>query len=129
MHKEWLVADGGPRTQDGETQPEWLALPNVDTGYARRNDIFYGLQHVSLAAFGLCPFELGIRIKVFLDCPFCAARYKNQLGRSGSYRFFHRILNKWLVYNGQHFFRTCFGSWQETGATPRNGKYCRSDWL
>ena len=35
-------------------------------------------------------------------------------------RFFHRVLNKRLVHDGQHFLRHGLGGGQETRAQPRD---------
>ena len=40
-----------------------------------------------------------------------------------SARFFHRVLNKRLVHDGQHFLRHGLGGGQETRAKPGNGQH------
>ena len=55
--------------------------------------------------------KLKVIVKMIFNCTFTGAGNKNHVGNACPHRLFNRILNQWLIDNGQHFFWICFGDW------------------
>lgn len=43
----------------------------------------------------------------------------DDVGDTCRYSFFDKVLYDWLIHDGKHFFRLCFGGWQKAGSKTR----------
>jgi hypothetical protein len=109
--------------QNGMTEAQRLSLANVNAGNAGRDNAPDGLEQIRLAGVCQRPFQLGIGVEMVLDRSLGRTGHEYKLRCTGSNGFLHRVLDKRLVDNGQHFFGTGFGCRQESGSSACDWKY------
>ena len=94
-----------------EDHAAWLDLGGFQNGEFR--GLALGLQAVD---------QLAGDIKIILQRALAAGRHENQPLDAGGQRFVHRILQQWLVDDGEHFLGHGLGGRQEARALAAHRK-------
>ena len=67
VHEERLVTNSRPCTKDGVTQPQRLALPDINTRHTFRNDILNGPEQLVLPGLRQRPLEFRVCVEMIFD--------------------------------------------------------------
>jgi hypothetical protein len=90
-----------------------------------------GVQNLLKATLVTFLFELSFDfccpVEVVLQSILVAPRNHQHIVETGIDRFFHHILNRWLVDNRKHLFRHRLGGRQKASAKAGRGDYCFAD--
>ena len=101
-------------------RPERRWLTDVDAGRIRGQHAPEHLQQVALALLEQQVLEFAVGIEMIFDGALGRAGDEHQAARTGGQRLFHRILNEWLVDDGQHLLGAGLGGRQEAGSSTGN---------
>ena len=69
-----------------------------------------------------CGLEFRVRVEVIFDGAFTAAGDEHEVLGTGGERFFHGVLDEWLIHHWQHFLRARLGGGKKTGAAAGHGE-------
>jgi hypothetical protein len=82
----------------------------------------HGGQGLGLISISQCRFELEGDVEVLDQSGLAAAGDHTELLDTCGAGLLHRVLNQWLVDDGQHFLGGRLGGWQEAGAQAGDGQ-------
>ena len=122
VHEERRIAHRGLGAQHGVAQAQRRGLADVDAGGVGGQHALEHLEQIALALLQQQVFEFAIGIEVIFDGALGRTGDEHQAPRTGCQRLFHRILNEWLVDDGQHLFGAGLGGRQESGSSSGDRK-------
>ena len=101
QHCEWVITNSAFSTEHGVAKTKLFRLTHKNAFNTFWQDV---LDHVGLLIFALsakCHFELLVVVKMVFNGTLVAASHKDQCIDARRNSFLSRILNQWLVHNGQ----------------------------
>jgi hypothetical protein len=117
--KTWLISDPGPSMQECiaiSTRQRLTDIGNI--GEMRYSFDEFELFDLSFFYESLLEFERSI--KMVLDRLFPTTCDDHDICDTGTHCFFHKILDYWLVDDGEHLLGLSFGSREEPSTESRS---------
>ena len=117
-----FVTDQPLGAEDRMAESEGFRLTDV-AEVRERGDVPHLAQELRLAAALEVFFQLDGAVEMIFDRTFAPSGDDDDVFDSGGDRFFHRILNQWLVDERQHFFRRRFRRGKEASTKACGGNH------